>query len=46
MSPTLVIILAVISLIPLYFLGGITAGIMMGIGVLGGIILHTLRRVQ
>jgi hypothetical protein len=44
MSPTLVVILAVIALIPLYFLGSINAGVMMGIGVLGGIILHTLRR--
>lgn len=43
-SPVLVIILAVIALIPLYFLGSINAAVMMGVGVFGGIILHTLRR--
>lgn len=43
-SPVLVIILGIVSLIPLYFLGSINWMILTGIAVMGGIILHFMRR--
>jgi len=43
-SPILVVILGIISLIPLYLLGNIGWEVMAGIGVIGGVILHFLKR--
>lgn len=43
-NPVLVIILGIVSLIPLFILGSITTSILMAIGVLGGVIIHFLKR--
>jgi hypothetical protein len=43
-SPVIVVILGIVSLIPLFLLGSINWAILMGIGVLGGVIIHFIRR--
>lgn len=43
-NPILVIVFAIISMIPLYFMGSIDVMMLAGIGVLGGIIIHFMRR--
>mgnify|MGYP001329808324 CR=1 FL=1 len=44
-SPVMVVILGIISLIPLFLLGNISWMVLMAIGVLGGVILHFMRRI-
>ena len=45
-SPVLVVILGIASLFPLYFIGGISWEVLGAIGVLGGVFLHFMRKVQ
>lgn len=44
-SPVLVVILGIISLVPLFIMGNIAWEVLVGIGVIGGVILHFMRRV-
>lgn len=43
-NPVLVVILGIIALVPLFILGNITMEILMAIGVLGGVIIHFMKR--
>jgi hypothetical protein len=43
-NPVLVVVLGIVALIPLFLLGNITVGVLMAIGVLGGVILHFMKR--
>lgn len=45
-NPVIVVILGIIALIPLFLIGGITSSILMAIGVLGGVIIHFIKRGQ